>query len=365
MNCRFLPLSVAAALVATIGTASYGATVRLKKISFLDDHQMYQTAAPSGWGAGAGISDPVWTDAGTREPVTYTRGRTLKLQVEVQVTAKVPMDSRLRFFASEALYGEGQMNAPAGSSTQVVIVSSAHPLPAEVLGYLPMNLSWTFRDPDSGNAWMPATPSNTANNVYLTLSDPLTSLPTNPLNASAGNLVTEKRVAQVVDWANLAVSADQVTDLVWKGLTGKWWGYGSHADPWKIMSMTDGVADCDDQANLMRHAIGIHGVAGTVKATYPSADTPDPFSQETRNHSHGCDSVSEILLADCGGVWNNFEGFLDTAGGCYAVWPAMKKPNPCDILAQFTSGCKQQWVDSSYNIIHANVPMNCSTPNCK
>ena len=132
------------------------------------------------------------------------------------------------------------------------------------------------------------------------------------------------------------------------------------------MNWSGGVADCDDQANLMVHAIGILGIDGTVNVIYPSAASPDPFSKETRWHMHGGKGIKETLIADCSGAWNNFEGYLTAPGGCYAVWPAMKETNPCDILTNFIGGCAQKWVDYRNRVIHhPGGAVNCSAPACQ
>jgi len=324
----------------------------IERITFVFDHPTYEDAPPcrasdpsSCWGAGEAYTGAAWrSEDNPDQPVCYTRGSALEMQVYLRITASQAGTVTLKVTGPPGISGTRDIAFPCGETYLTVNVSTPA-LPNGVRFYEPMWLAWSAKWPEqSGFTAVRQTPHD----LYVTYDTPAGGSPTR----------TRMRwlcVAGYSESTEIGVT-DRIHAVLGDPLQPPRDGHDpEQSDDWELMSEEgtsppDDVqywAECDEQARFMNRGIQLVGVpAGTPYFTYASTDT-DPTDEETTTAGQlgitqdldgdtviGNETLRLVFDFDPPYAYiNNFEGSLHAAGKYYAVWPNMLANSACELLS--------------------------------
>jgi hypothetical protein len=167
-------------------------TIKVKEITFLDDHQVYANAPPANWGAGNALLPPDWRDTNNpNNAICYTRASAVRMQVLLEIEASGVETLTLRVTGPNGITGTAPVTTACGKTQQTVIVTTT-PLPNYVNRYEPMSLQWAFQR--QGNpSWHSIGTTN--HHVFVTYGTPTT--PTaGPGGGATGLFPAENRPTQ-------------------------------------------------------------------------------------------------------------------------------------------------------------------------
>jgi hypothetical protein len=334
---RALPVSVHAGAGPVISGDLVFYKVQLLSLGFLTDHGVLCDETEVFADSGDGYPIPEWRlDSEPCSPISHNFGDTVSVVACVKVEPegihfKIVGDgpAYLDFEDTDCLSTGGPQN---------ITMQAAAPLPAHV-DHLQHDISWTITltDPETDIEIGPITTGT--HDIMLTYDERM---------PSAGQ-ATYIRMDWCVDAADGATDAEEVADGIQAGLggdppyePGEKAGVGNG---WELLD-GDTYGECDEQADLMVHAVEMMGINGTVRLVKASSDS---YCLDQESDEMEDDTWVWLILdfnSGAGYNWNAFEGCCETASHYYAVWPQVKSDNDLDMLRDL--GCQQYWV-KTYN----------------
>lgn len=302
-------------------------TAQVLEISFTGDHQMHENSNDhDGWGVGTAIEDPVWTSGGRNKPVCYTNGNHLAMTVKLDVIPDLP--AGISVAAILIADGPGNLDGVLSVSLSGSEVTSPSASPLTTTGALDdmvykatPTIDWKLCDAANSIG-------TSSHRIYVTYGTP------NQENSfGSSNLLTEKRIAEVIDNAGTDLDIDAIASNIqqWRdeyGIdnTGATTGVDGNKI-WLLLDLCE-KAQCAEGALLMEQAMRLLGIPAEFQFLLPVVYLPVPVRSASSSATAPIrphDGTAETLhfyFTDAGDFngWNEGEGCCLVNSKLYTAW---------------------------------------------